>query len=86
MHIQSPATRKIVTVILRLLIAAQSVKFWLAAARPVQVLPYLVLAQMVLLVRLVHNMDMLFYLAGNVAVVCAALTPLTVQKTIHWVK
>ena len=83
--IRSPFRRLLVSVVLSALLVAQSV----SNLRPVTILPFIVLAQMVLFVRFIgYDLNLMFYAAGNVAVVCAALVPMTLRKPIkaHWVR
>jgi hypothetical protein len=83
--IKSPLNRLIVSAVLSALLAVQFV----GTLRPVTILPFVVLAQLVLFIRFIgYDLNLLFYVAGNVAVVCAALLPMTIRKPIkaHWVR
>lgn len=83
--IKSPINRLIVSLALSLLLAVQFV----GALRPVTILPYVVLAQMAVFLRfVVHDLNLMFYVAGNVAVVGVAILPMTFRKSarVHWVK
>jgi len=60
---------------------------WLVSVRPIHALPYIVALQMALFINFIHQLNILFYLAGNVAVVAAVLFPITVQRPkYHWVR
>ncbi len=56
--------------------------------RPIHMLPVMTVFQLLLFVRFVgYDLNLPFYVAGNVAVVCAALIPMTLRKPYkaHWV-
>ncbi len=64
-------------------------RYRVALLRPAQILPFIVVAQMLLLVHFTNTFDFIFYLAGNVAVVCVALIPITIESpkpAVHWVR
>lgn len=87
--IKRPFNRLIVSVVLSSLLAVQSVREWLMTVHPVSLVPVITLLQMALFLHFVLSpqKDMLFYLAGNVAVVSAALIPSTLSRpSTHWVK
>lgn len=59
----------------------------IASLSPTTILPLMVAAQIALLVHFTNHLNIFFYLAGNLAVVCAALLPITIpRKSVHWVR
>lgn len=83
--IKSPINRLIVSLALSALLAVQLV----GTLRPVTILPYVVLAQMLLFLRFIgYDLNLMFYVAGNVAVVGMAILPMTFRKPAkaHWIR
>lgn len=85
--IKSPVNRVVLSLLLSAILFVGIARTWVQSLRPVQILPLMAVLQLALLVHFSTHLNIFFYLAGNLAAVCAAIAPITIpRQSIHWVK